>query len=233
VFAGALISAGFLIDAETFLPHLIAVLAELSAGVFVALCIVDPLQTITRRVKWRGVRDHTVEALCSHLSNIVTQFAIYLPLKTLLSAPLNLGRDQPSRDALVRFDRFLALALERQASMMGSRTSDLHSKVKSDTDQIVRVLMPWIVQFADDPQLLAVLMKLEKAERRWASSLALERHVGPSSSTGAALSLLKAVIGTYQQLVDSYAGGQSISTEHQPARATAFASCLSARPRQP
>jgi hypothetical protein len=168
--SGAIIAGGFAAGLDGFGGNILAELAGIGLGFFVAFFVLERLLAAQRQAEWSGTRQASLRALRARLFDIA--LATYLHVDAAPGSILE--ADAGATDE--RADAFVALATYVQGRTEhfakdpddeAATTRLLHTAIHDDVAHIRDVLVPRFLALADDPALLELLLDLDEAEREW------------------------------------------------------------------
>lgn len=202
------LGAGFLLDADSFVPNLLAEMVGVAAAFLLAVALVDKLQQRDRERRWSRVRRETADALAEHLRTIAVPFYIRRPA---LGEPhvLPLTGDQPR--AVLEHLIALMKRIEDALDALATGTEDASSgrafrAAEPALRELSVVFIPRLMSLEGTPRLLEALLRLEKAGASWRQYVQLSESFGPEGphefAWARAAMTLAAVTETWRVLTD-------------------------------
>jgi hypothetical protein len=167
---------GFGVEAEGFAGNALAGLSSLILGAVLAVVLINQLLQRQHREHWAIARAEICRAICEVIVDMASSFALFVS-----DGNGFLGLVGPEDDPIARPQIWLALGdlIEATAADEQRLSSQLEPDLASSRalyDQVATVVSPLrtatttrVVVLGDEPTLVAALLSLERAERRWGS----------------------------------------------------------------
>lgn len=201
---------GLATDADGFFGNWIAELVGISAGVFLAVVLIERALKRIHQIEWDSVRERLVRETTDRVLTIATHFALRVGGQQAMRYPGLVGTDRHElrdevadgideltvvvRDAAPRFSR--ELIFDRASSR--SLFDDAMSAHRPVGDVISRLLV-----LNEAPGLVAALMRLEDGLAAWAAEVReVERTLAPAGHAwDLAVDALRATSDVYRELL--------------------------------
>jgi len=162
---------GFYMDAPAYLGNILAELAGAVLGVFLALLVVERFVRHQRKSQWQTVRELTYRAIAGHLCDVAmnmwTHFAVAMTDYGNLHS-IGAGRNRPSIETAKAMASLLK-RLEKVPSKVYKDRSrsdvavEYYEAVKWDIEQIRNVLVPRLIESAEEQDLINALVEFDDA----------------------------------------------------------------------
>jgi hypothetical protein len=178
---------GFALEAEGFSGNTLAGLSSLILGAVLAVALIDQLLRRRHREHWSIARAEICRAICEAVVEMASSFA--LSVSDDLEFLRLVGAED---DPVTRPQIWLALcdlveAARAAEQRLSSRLEPELASSRTLYEQVARVVAPLriatttrVIVLGDEPQLVAALLELERAEQRWRSWVdTVEREGAP------------------------------------------------------
>jgi hypothetical protein len=181
----AVAGLGFAVEAEGFAGNALAGLSSLILGSVLAVALIDQLLRRRHREHWSAARDEICRAICEAIVDMASSFALFVS-----SGNGFLDMVGPEDDAFARprigsalcdlidaiRDDEPRLSSQLEPDLASSRT--LYDEVSTIIASLRTVMTTRVVVLGDEPQLVAALLNLERAERQWESWVVMVERDG-------------------------------------------------------
>lgn len=156
---------GVLLFGPEFTVNIASEAAGILLSVVVAVAIVDKLSERRRRTEWSKIRQVTLGSIARRLEGLELEADVHLLVD---ARDADLASKLRKVAEKIHHDRD---ALASNTNLDRASSKDLHNGIRNDLSYITDVLVPRVLQFADNIRLSERLVALEVAERAWADNI--------------------------------------------------------------
>jgi len=173
---------GFQIDAKSMSVNVLAGLACIAFGIPIAIWIVDRyLKHIARR-RWSRVDTLTYRAIATHLCDSAVEILIGIDVLNDLRpmAPIQEGRDRPDAqtiEGLIALAKLLRAVPNPANNDLSDAAIECYKASKWDLDQVCDSLLPRVIEYSDDQDLIDALIELDAVRRTLHNSMIAHQQV--------------------------------------------------------
>jgi hypothetical protein len=183
VFVAAIcLAVGLQIDAKSMLVNLFAGLVCTALGIPVAIFIVDRyLKHIARR-RWSRVGTLTYRAIAAHLCDSAVEVLIGIDVLNDLRpmAPIQEGRDRPDAqtiEGLGALVKLLRAVPDPGNNDLSDAAIECYKASKWDLDQLCDGLLPRVMEYSDEQDLIDSLIELDGVRRTLHNSMISHQQI--------------------------------------------------------
>lgn len=198
--------AGFGIDTKAMSVNLFAGVACTAVGVLVAIWVIDQYVRYVSRLRWSRVENLTHSAIAAHICDAMVEVVIgtsflhdQRPMDPILE-----GRDKPKVKAVEGMTD-LASMLSTKAGSWCNDASDnvvnVYEEIKSDLDQLCESLLPRVIEYSDEQDLIDKLVELDRARRALRNATVVHKKIRTGGIVSNLLELVDACSNVYQSLL--------------------------------
>lgn len=164
------LAAGLLLDPKSMGVNLLAGIVCTALGIPIAIWVIDRYLKHVGRRRWSRVETLTYRAIAAHLCDSTVEILIGMDvLKDLRPmAPIQEGRDKPDARTIEGL-RALATLLRAVPDPENNDRSDAaiecYNASKWDLDQLCDSLLPRVIEYSDEQDLIDSLIELDAVRR--------------------------------------------------------------------
>jgi len=198
--------AGFRVDAKAMSVNLLAGVACTSLGVFVAIWVVDQYVRYVSRLRWSRVESLTCSTIAAHICDAMVEVVIgtsflhdQRPMDSILK-----GRDKP-HVKVVEGLTDLASMLSTKADSWSNDTSDsvvdVYEMIKWDLDQLCEDILPRVIEYSGEQDLIDKLIELDRARRALRNATVVHKKISIGGIVSSLVEVVDACANLYQSLL--------------------------------
>jgi hypothetical protein len=183
VFIAAIcLAIGFQIDAKSMSVNVLAGLVCIALGIPIAIWIVDRyLKHIARR-RWSRVDTLTYRAIAAHLCDSAVEILIGIDVLNDLRpmAPIQEGRDRPDPqtiEGLTALAKLLRAVPNPANNDLSDAAIECYKASKWDLDQLCDSLLPRVIEYSDEQDLIDALIELDTVRRTLHNSMIAHEQI--------------------------------------------------------